>query len=71
MLDRYPDSEALLKPPIVGQGEPPPVDADVIRRQARNAFSGIGYGDWGATYGIAQQLQELVEIGDDYAGRES
>jgi uncharacterized Zn finger protein len=71
MLDRYPDLEALLELPIVGEGEPPPVDADVIRRQARNAFSGIGYDDWGATYGIAQQLRELVEIGDDYAERES
>ncbi len=71
MLDRYPDLETLLELPIVGEGEPPPVDADVIRRQARNAFSGIGYDDWGATYGIARQLLELVEIGDDYAGRES
>jgi len=70
MLDRYPDLETLLELPIVGEGEPPPVDADVIRRQADNAFSGIGYNDWGATYGIAQQLLELVEIGDDYAERE-
>ncbi len=70
MLDRYPDLETLLELPIVGEGEPPPVDADVIRRQARNAFSGIGYDDRGATYGIAQQLLELVEIGDDYAERE-
>ena len=71
MLDRYPDLETLLELPIVGEGEPPPVDADVIRRQVGNAFSGIGYDDWGATYGIAQQLLELVEIGDDYAERES
>ncbi len=70
MLDRYPDLETLLELPIVSEGEPPPVDADVIRRQAGNAFAGIGYDDWGATYGIAQQLLELVEIGDDYAGRE-
>jgi len=70
MLDRYPDLETLLELPIVGEGEPPPVDADVIRRQASSAFHGIGYDDWGATYGIAQQLLELVEIGDDYAERE-
>ena len=72
MLDRYPDLETLLELPIVGETkEPPPVDAEVIRRQTRSAFAGIGYDDWGATYDIAQQLLELVEIGDDYAGRES
>jgi hypothetical protein len=72
MVARYPDLETLLELPVVGEtGAPPPVDADVIRRQARSAFQGLGYDDWGATYGIAQQLLELVEIGDDYAGRES
>jgi len=71
MLDRYPDLETLLELPIVGEGEPPPVNTDVISRQARSAFAGIGYDDWGAAYGIAQQLLELVEIGDDYAGRKS
>lgn len=71
MLDRYPDLETLLELPIVGKGEPPPVNADVISRQARSAFAGIGYDDWGATYGIAQQLLELVKIGDNYAERKS
>ncbi|MDY7076215.1 MAG: SWIM zinc finger family protein, partial [Chloroflexota bacterium] len=71
MLARYPDLETLLELPIVGEGSPPPVDVEVIRRQARSAFAGIGYDDWGATYGVAQQLLELVEIGDDYAERES
>jgi len=67
MLDRYPELETLLELPIVGEtSEPPPVDAEAIRRQAHSAFAGIGYDDWGATYGIAQQLLELVEIGDDY-----
>jgi uncharacterized Zn finger protein len=70
MVARCPDLETLLELPIVsGAGTPPPVDVEVIRRQASSAFHGIGYGDWGATYGIAQQLMELVEIGDDYAGR--
>jgi uncharacterized Zn finger protein len=72
MVARYPDLETLLELPIVGEAEAPqPVDAEVIRRQASNVFYGIGYDDWGAVYGIAQQLYELVEIGDDYAGQGS
>ena len=71
MVARYPDLETLLELPIVGEAEaPPPVDAGVIRRQASSAFYGVGYDKWGATYGIAQRLLELVEIGDDYAERE-
>ena len=72
MVARYPDLETLLELPVVGEtGAPPPVDAEVIRRQARSAFQGLGYDDWGAAYGVAGQLLELVDIGDDYAGRES
>lgn len=72
MVARYPDLETLLELPVVGEAEAPrPVDAEVIRRQASNVFYGIGYDDWGAVYGMAQQLHELVEIGDDYAGRGS
>jgi tetratricopeptide (TPR) repeat protein len=72
MVTRYPDLEALLELPVVGEtGTPPPVDAEVIRRQASTAFQGLGYDDWGAAYGIAGQLLELVEIGDDYAGQGS
>ena len=71
MLNRYPDLETLLELPIVSQAEGlPPLDADVIRRQASSAFFGIGYDDWGATFGIAEQLLELTDIGDDYAERE-
>ena len=69
MVARCLDLETLLDLPIVGEeASPQPVDVEVIRRQASNAFHGIGYDEWGATHGIAQQLQELVEIGDDYAG---
>jgi uncharacterized Zn finger protein len=72
MVARCPDLETLLELPVVGEAEAPrPVDAEVIRRQASHVFSGIGYDDWGAVYGMAQQLDDLVEIGDDYAGRES
>jgi len=71
MVNRYPDLETLLELPIVSDAEAlPPLDADVIRRQASSAFFGIGYDDWGATFGIAEQLLELTDIGDDYAGRE-
>lgn len=72
MVARYPNLETLLELPIVGEtGAPPPVDADAIRRQTRSAFQGLGYDDWGAAFGIAGQLLELVEIGDDYARRRS
>jgi len=69
MVARYPDLETLLELPVAGEGKPQPVDAEVIRRQARSVFHGIGFDDWGAVYGIARQLLELVQIGDDYAGR--
>lgn len=68
MIARYPDLETLLELPIVGEaGEDRPLAPDVIRRQASNAFYGVGYDEWGAVHGIAQQLLELVTIGDDYA----
>lgn len=68
MLDRYPDLEALLELPIVGEtAEAPPVDRETIRRQAQSAFDGIGYDEWIDPYAIAQQLLMLVDIGDDYA----
>ena len=70
MIARYPDLESLLELPIVGEaGADRPLDPDVIRRQASNAFYGVGYDEWDAVYGIAQQLMELVTIGDDHAER--
>jgi uncharacterized Zn finger protein len=70
MIARYPDLESLLDLPIVGEaGADRPLDPDVIRRQASSAFHGVGYDEWGAVYGIAQQLMELVSLGDDYAER--
>jgi uncharacterized Zn finger protein len=68
MITRYPDLESLLDLPIVGEAVADcPLDPDVIRRQASNAFHGARYDDWGAVFDIAQQLIELVSIGDDYA----
>jgi uncharacterized Zn finger protein len=67
MLDRYPDLETVLELPIVGETEEaPPVNADVIQRQAQGAFAGIGYDDWVDVRSIADQLLQLVDIGDDY-----
>lgn len=71
MLDRHPDLETLLRLPVVGEArEVAPVDHELIRRQARGAFAGIGYDDWHAAYDVAQRLLELVQIGDDYAAIE-
>jgi uncharacterized Zn finger protein len=68
MIARYPDLESLLDLPIVGEtAADRPLDLDVIRRQASNAFHGVRYDEWGAVFDIAQQLVELVTIGDDYA----
>ena len=70
MVARFPDLETLLELPIVGEAEAErPLDPEIIRRQVNSAFHGVGYNEWGAVYGIAQQLLELVGIGDDYAGR--
>jgi uncharacterized Zn finger protein len=70
MIARYPDLESLLELPIVGEaGADRPLDPDVIRRQASGAFYGVGYDEWGAVYGIARQLLDLVSLGDDYGER--
>jgi len=70
MMARYPDLESLLELPVVGEaGADRPLDPGVIRRQASSAFHGVGYDEWGAVYGIARQLLELVGLGDDYAER--
>ncbi|MBN1485498.1 MAG: SWIM zinc finger family protein [Chloroflexia bacterium] len=69
MIKRHPDLETLLELPIVGSAAAQsPLDTDVIRRQVDNVFQGIGY-DWGASYGAAAELEELLEIGQDYAQR--
>ena len=71
MCARYPDLEPLLELPVAGEaGAERPLDPQVIRRQASDAFHGAGFDEWGGVYGIAQRLLELVDIGDDYAERE-
>ena len=71
MLARYPDLEALLELPTpAGAGGGPPLDPELIRRQVRNAFHGAA-GEWGAVYGLARELLQLVELGDAYAGQQN
>jgi len=71
MIARYPDLEALLELPIVVAGEEaPPLNVETIRHQAASAFYDIDPGEWGAEDVVGQQLDDLVDIGDAYAGRE-
>jgi len=70
MVARYPDLEMLLELPVVGDaGATPPLDPEVIRRQVNSVLHSFEYDGWATTRDIAQQLQELVDIGDDYAGQ--
>ncbi len=69
MIARDPDLETLLELSVVAENHPRPVDPKVIRRQAGRIFRGLGYDEWGATYGVAQQLDELVALGHTYAER--
>jgi uncharacterized Zn finger protein len=71
MLARYPDLEMLLERPTPAKaGDQPPLDPDLIRRQVRNAFQQVA-GEWGAAYGLAQDLLELVDLGDGYVEQEN
>jgi uncharacterized Zn finger protein len=68
MLNRYPDLESLLEIPlVVAGGELAPVDAETIRVQVSSAFWGD---EWGPSEFIPQELEELVKLGDAYAGQE-
>lgn len=70
MLTRHPDLESLLELPIVGEaGADRPLDPEVVRRQASNAFHGIEYDTWPGCYAVSQQLLGLVGIADAYAER--
>jgi uncharacterized Zn finger protein len=74
MLNHYPDLERLLELPVVSEAETPqPVDAQVIRQQAHSALYTMQSDGWGEVYydDIATKLAELVEVGDDYATRQS
>ncbi len=67
MVARYSDLELMLDMPAPGSsGQRKPLNPDLIRRQARAAFAGAS-GQWGESYGIAEQLAGLVRLGGEYA----
>lgn len=66
MLARHPELETLLELPLpTAGGKRKPADPAVIRRQVLAAFRGAG-DDWHAVAAIADDLEPLVDIGDDY-----
>jgi hypothetical protein len=66
MLARHPELETLLElPPPTAGGERKPADPALIQRQVLAVFRGAG-DDWHALSDIANNLESLVDIGDDY-----
>lgn len=67
MITRYPDLEILLELPSPEAGGAwRPVDPEIIRRQVQSAFYGAG-DDWGASWDISQQLEDLLKLAHNYA----
>jgi uncharacterized Zn finger protein len=71
MLRRQPDLELLLDMPLPGAA---PAGAEVspeaYRRQAEAAFHGQDGYEWGAASAIADDLQAVKEVGDEFLRRE-
>ena len=73
MVQRHPELADLVEVPLPtsprepGQGAQRTVDRASIRRRAAAAFSGPDRWGWGAEVGIAAELGELRQLGDDYA----
>jgi uncharacterized Zn finger protein len=74
MLRKEPDLELVLQTPLPGTGSArSKATPEAYRKQAATAFRHGGY-EWGAAGAIADELQGIVEIGDefnkqhDYAG---
>jgi uncharacterized Zn finger protein len=68
MLERDPDLEDLLELPVIGEGQPQPVDPDAIRRQAARAYDEFSYEDDSLT-DLYKRLGMLIDLSDQYAGR--
>ncbi len=67
MLARQPELELVLELPLpMSGGTPKPADPAVIRRQVLAAFHQGGH-DWHAAATIADALDPLTQIGDEYA----
>jgi uncharacterized Zn finger protein len=70
MLRREPDLESLLELPLpVAGAAPRPVNAEMYRRQAEEAFHRAGY-EWGAASEVADDLLTLKEIGDGFLAQQ-
>jgi uncharacterized Zn finger protein len=70
MLRQQPDLETLLEMPLPAAGpRSAEVTPDAYRRQAEAAFDHGGY-DWGAASAIADELQTLIEVGDEFLKQE-
>ncbi len=70
MVERYPDLERLLELTVLGDREAGHLLApEIIRRQVENIFYSAG-DEWGAAYGIASDLEQVLALGDDYAQRQ-
>lgn len=70
MVARHPDLELLLNLAPVGAGATAkPIDVRVIKRQVQAAIDSGG-DEWGDSYGVAQDLEGVVQLGEEYAARQ-
>lgn len=67
MLARHPELETLLELPLPVAGKQnKPADLARIRREIASAFRAVG-DDWNGASEVAQSLEALVELGNEYA----
>jgi len=70
MLDHAPELEDLLHIQALGGVAPTQhIPAEAVRRQVKQAMNS-GQGEWGEGYEIAETLNEIINIGADYADRD-
>lgn len=71
MVERYPDLELLLELPTPAPaGAQPPLDAQAIRRQARQAFRGDRAG-WVDPFEAGADLQPLLNLAAGYVAQQN
>jgi uncharacterized Zn finger protein len=71
LLRREPDLELLLDMPLPGAAPAgTAVSPDAYRRQAEAAFAGQDGFEWGAASAIADDLQAVKEVGDEFLRRQ-
>jgi hypothetical protein len=69
MIRREPDLESLLEVPLPGAARAKPASPDVYRRQAESALRGYDPGEYMSTFDVGQDLQPILEIGDEFLTR--